>query len=414
MVRAGRICTFRRDYAFSVRRTLLLAVVTAAALLVPAAPAPAPILSGVSGNAFYTPPKPMPGKVHGDAIWIRKEAEPDALTSARSNELLLYRSTGVNGKPVAVSGLVHLPKGKPPKGGWPIVTWAHATSGLGDQCAPSRNPGEGIIHAFHVYIEPLLNRWLDAGFAVVRTDYEGLGTKGVHPYLIGRSEGRATLDIVRAARQAHRSLGRRVAISGHSQGGHAAVFAAALAPKYTPELQVRGTAALAPFSQGDEIFAAVRNSDQPSRLSGYVSAFARGLDAAYPKLDVPSLLSGRGRELYPQTLSKCIPEILASDSEFSKTAPRDILRQDADLSGMEAALAANDPTDLKVTTPLLVSQGQNDTTVFPALTQAMVEGLRKRGAKVKLKVHENIEHTTVATAEAPQNYVFAWVSKRLK
>jgi acetyl esterase/lipase len=395
-------------------RRLLLALLTAAALLVPAAPAPAPILSGVSGNAFYTPPKPMPGKVHGDAISIRKEPEPDALDSARSNELLLYRSTGVNGKPVAVSGLVHLPKGKAPTGGWPIVTFAHGTTGLGDQCAPSRNPGEGLIHAYVVYIEALLNRLLDAGIAVVRTDYEGLGTKGVHPYLVGRSEGRATLDMVRAARQAHRSLGRRVAIAGHSQGGHAAVFAAALAPKYTPELQVRGTAALAPFAQGDELFTIVSESNQPSRISGYVAVFARGLDAAYPKLNIPSLLSERGRELYPLTLSQCIPEITAADGEFAKHAPRDLLAQDVDRSGLISALRANDPTDLKVVTPLLVQQGRNDTTVAPSFTQAMVDGLRQRGAKVSFNLYDGTDHTTVATGEVPQAATVAWLAKRLK
>ena len=396
------------------RRSLALALVTAAALLIPAAPAPAPILSGVSGNAFYTPPKPMPGKVHGDAIWIRKEAEPDALTSARRNELLLYRSTGVNGKPVAVSGLVHLPKGKAPKGGWPVVTWGHGTTGLGDQCAPSRNPGEGLIHAYVVYIEAYLNRLLDAGIAVVRTDYEGLGTKGVHPYLVGRSEGRSMLDMVRAARQAHSSLGRKVVIGGHSQGGHAAVFAAALAPKYTPELQVKGTAAMAPFAQGDELFAALGNSDQPSRISGYVAVFARGLDAAYPALDIPSVLSDRGKELYPLTLSRCIPEITASDSEFAQIAPRDIFRSGIDLGDVTATLAANDPTDLTVRTPLLVEQGQNDTTVIPAFTEAMVKGLRERGAKVTFKRHEGIDHTTVATAATPQDHALEWVTKRLK
>ena len=395
------------------RRTLLLMALTAAALFAHVAPAPAPILSGVSGNAFYTPPKPMPGKVHGDAIWIRSEPEPDALTSAARNQLLLYRSTGVNGKPVAVSGLVHLPKGKAPRGGWPIVSWAHATSGLGDQCAPSRNPGEGAINAYHVYIEGLLNRWLDAGFAVVRTDYEGLGTKGVHPYGIGRSEGRAVLDMVRAARQAHRSLGRRLVIGGHSQGGHAALFAAALAPKYTPELQLRGTATFAPFAQGDEIFRALSASDQPSRVSGYAAIFARGIDAAHPKLKVPALLSERGKELYPLTLSGCIPEITAPESEFASTAPRDLFAPGADLDPAAEVLAQNDPTDLRVTTPVLVEQGTADTTVLPSLTDAMVKGLRKRGAKVTYKVHENVDHTTIAFGES-QDEAFSWVAKRLK
>ncbi|MEA2473041.1 MAG: hypothetical protein QOE06_956 [Thermoleophilaceae bacterium] len=396
------------------RRLRILALLTSVAFLVLAAPAFAPPLSGVSGNAFYNPPKPMPGKVHGDAIWIRDEPEPDALTSARTNELLLYRSTGVNGKPVAVSGLVHIPNGTPPKGGWPIVSWAHATSGIGDQCAPSRNPGEGTINAYHVYIEGLLNRFLDAGFAVVRTDYEGLGTRGVHPYLVGNSEGRSVLDMVRAARQAHKSLGKRLVIAGHSQGGHAAIFAAALAPRYTPELDLRGTAAFAPFAQGDEILSNTTGGDQPSRRTGYLALLARGIDAAYPALKITSLFSDRGKELYPQTLSGCIPDINSADSDFAKTAPNALLKKGADLKGFLAAVRANDPTDLTLTTPLHVEQGKVDTTVLPNFTTAMVKGLRKRGAKVDYKLWDDIDHTSVALADAPQNDAFAWVSKRLK
>ena len=389
-------------------------VIVLAALLLAAAPVDAAVRTGPAGNAFYTPPKPMPGKAHGDPIWVRKLTNEQTLAQAKVQQLVLYRSTSVRGKAIAVSGTIHLPKGKPPKNGWPIVTWAHGTTGLGDQCAPSRNTGEGSVHAYSVYIEPLLERFLKAGFAVVRTDFEGLGTKGTHPYLVGVSEGRGLLDIVRAARKAHPGvLSNRFVIAGHSQGGHASVFGAAIAPKWTPDLRLRGTAAFAPFAQGDELFAALSGSNQPSRISGYVAVIARGLDAAYPQLGLPALLSDRGRELYPLTLSLCIPEITSNDSEFAKHAPRELLREGADLSGAAAALADNDPTDLKVTTPLLVEQGAADTTVFPAFTGAMVEGLRKRGAKVTYKLHDGIDHTTVVFGE-PQDEAFSWVSKRLR
>lgn len=392
----------------------LLAPLALAASLIAAAPAGAAVRTGPAGDAFFTPPKPMPGKAHGDPIWVRKLTNEQTLTEAKVNQLVLYRSTSPRGRTIAVSGSIHLPKGKPPKGGWPIVSWAHATTGLGDQCAPTRNPGTGGVVPYHVYIEGLLDRWLKAGFAIVRTDYEGLGTKGIHPYLVGVSEGRGVLDIVRAARKAHPGrLSNRFAIGGHSQGGHAAVFAAALAPKWTPDLRLRGTAAMAPFAQGDEIFKAGSASDEPSRASGYVALFLRGLEGAFPQLEIPSLLSDRGTELYPQTLSRCVDEVTSNDSEFARTAPRDLLRSDADLSDVIDAIADSDPTDLKVTTPLLVEQGQNDTTVRPAFTQAMVEGLRKRGAKVTFKLREGIDHTTVAFGE-PQDETFAWVSKRLK
>lgn len=170
---------------------------------------------GPAGAAFYAG---KGGKKHGDLIWWRKETGSDALKNASSNRLVLYRSQGV-GKNVAVSGSVAVPKGRAPKGGWPVITWAHGTTGLADSCAPTVN---GDLTA---YIHPLLQTWLKKGWAVVRTDYEGLGTPGsVHPYLIGKSEGQGVLDIVRAARQLDPRIGRKVVISGHSQGGQAALL----------------------------------------------------------------------------------------------------------------------------------------------------------------------------------------------
>src|SRR5258708_36097966 len=117
-------------------RCCLLALI-GALLLTPGASAKAP-----PGDAFYTPPTTLPGHAHGDAIWFRDEdsANNARLSSAAKNLLVLYRSTGINGTPVAESGAVAIPKGKPPKGGWPVVTWAHGTTGIADQCAPTRMP----------------------------------------------------------------------------------------------------------------------------------------------------------------------------------------------------------------------------------------------------------------------------------
>ena len=145
-----------------------------------------------------------------------------------------------------------------------MVTWAHGTTGIADRCAPCRAGMPGS------YDHPLLNRWLKAGYAVVRTDYEGLGTPGDHPYLIGDSEGRSVLDMVRAARKLDANIGKRVVIAGHSQGGHAALFAGSLARRWTPELTLRGTLAFAPVSHLGEqaaLLRALTAPEQPQRRS---------------------------------------------------------------------------------------------------------------------------------------------------
>src|SRR5205807_2575402 len=52
---------------------------------------------------------------------------------------VLYRSTGVTDKPVAVSGLILAPSSPPPSGGFPVVAYAHGTTGIADACAPSKS-----------------------------------------------------------------------------------------------------------------------------------------------------------------------------------------------------------------------------------------------------------------------------------
>jgi len=106
---------------------------------------------------------------------------------------VLYRSTDPAGRPIAVSGIIVVPAGEPPPGGWPIVAWAHPTTGIVPHCAPSL--------AILLFQEMAGSRQLiERGFAIAATNYPGLGTPGPHPYLVGVSEARAVIDSVRAAR----------------------------------------------------------------------------------------------------------------------------------------------------------------------------------------------------------------------
>ena len=107
---------------------------------------------------------------------------------------ILYRSTSPNGQPIEVSGAIYWNPGAAPAGGRNVIAWAHPTSGVMQACAPSLMPDNaGMVWG--------LADMLAKGYVVVATDYPGLGTPGMHPYLIGASEARAVLDSVRAARK---------------------------------------------------------------------------------------------------------------------------------------------------------------------------------------------------------------------
>ena len=123
-----------------------LLTLVACALVLPTAPAlAAKPAKAPAGLKFYTPPKKLTGK-HGDLIWSRTLKGSAALTGAARNTLVLYRSTSVAGKAIAVSGTVSIPKGKAPKGGWPVISWAHGTTGAADLCAPSRDAASNPAH----------------------------------------------------------------------------------------------------------------------------------------------------------------------------------------------------------------------------------------------------------------------------
>jgi acetyl esterase/lipase len=389
------------------RRALILITLFAAAAAPATASAADHVRKGPRGAAFYTPPKTVHGK-HGALIWARRQTGRDALKRARDT-LLLYRSTGLGGSKIAVSGSLAVPRGKAPKGGWPVITYAHGTTGAADRCAPTRGYDAGHLTS---YAYPLLRRWVRAGYAVVRTDYQGLGTPGVHEYLVGEAEGRSVLDAVRAARRVAPSLSKRFVIAGHSQGGHAALFAASLAGKWVPELRLRGTVALAPASHLAEQFQAIQLLSNPGGgLGAIVGLGLRAVATAAPGLDVQSLLTPAARALFGQTAKRCYDKLAEPDSWGG--LPLDgILRDDADLGPLFATIGRNDPEDLSIKTPVRVEQGTADGTVLKPFTDQLVDDYRGRGTKVGYRTYDGVSHGGVVTAAARD--ATRWIGRRLR
>jgi dienelactone hydrolase len=384
---------------------VLLATVLASALL--AAPASATVRHGPSGLHFYKPTKHLHGH-HGRLYWWRAEKGNDALKGAKRNLLILYRSSGGSGP--LVSGSVAVPKGKTPKGGWPVIAYAHGTTGIADACAPTRGYDADDLNS---YAFPLLQRWLKAGFAVVRTDYNGLGTRGVHEYLFGRAEGRSVLDSVLAARRLlPRTLAKRYVIAGHSQGGHAALFAAAAAPHYAPGLRLRGTVAFAPASHLKTQFQAIMNIAQPGGGLGSIVALGlRSQNTAYPGLHVTSLLTQRARALFPQTESRCYDRLSKPDS-FGGLPLNEFLDKSKDLTPLLNDLGKSDPEHLRPTTPVRVEQGTADQTVFESFTKQLVDEYKANYVPVVYKTYAGVTHGAIVNAAAADST--KWIRKRLK
>ncbi|MGY0235679.1 lipase family protein [Longispora urticae] len=253
------------------------------------------------------------GQEAGDSWWTTGPADaagaPGELVSVRQVRApgfgdatawqLLYRSTSATGQPNTVSGTVLVPR-RGYQGTRPIVGYAVGTHGMGDQCAPSRRIATGLEGESNI-----MRMFLDRGFAVAVTDYEGLGTPGDHTYVAGRSAGHALLDVVRAAgRLDGLSPAAPVAIHGYSQGGQAAGWAAELAGSYAPELDLRGSAVGAPPAD----LARVAAFQDGKGGSGLILAAGVGLDAAYPELDLDSHLNRLGALAVADVRESCVAE----------------------------------------------------------------------------------------------------------
>lgn len=183
------------------------------------------LVIAASGADFYevTAQQLSAGR-HGSLIWSRRVV--DGPTIGGTTHVVMYRSTSAKGEPVAVSGVVSVPTGDPPEGGWPVISWGHGTTGMADDCAPSRSLVDQQTGVYTASMDQTTADLVDDGYAVVRTDYEGLGTPGPHPYLMGQSAGAAMTDIVLAAHELSPNLSAQWVAMGQAaaEAGSGAAF----------------------------------------------------------------------------------------------------------------------------------------------------------------------------------------------
>jgi len=271
-------------------------------------------------TAFYTVPDPLPPGEPGDLI----RTEPSRLVLEPSGQLgaimadgtrIMYRSIDSRGDPMAVTGTYFEPHNPWPGGGpRPLVVYGPGTQGLGDQCAPSRQFNQGIHFAPFLditfnYEALFVSTMVARGLAVVMTDYQGLGTPGVHTYVNRVAQADAMLDAGRAAlRLPGTSLDPDgpIALMGYSQGGGASAAAVELAPAYAPELTIVGAYAGAPPADLEDQVGFMDGS----AMVGLVGYALNSVIATYPEVEpkVRATLTPMGQKLLDDTKNQCIGE----------------------------------------------------------------------------------------------------------
>ncbi len=359
--------------------------------------------------SFYEPPASLPAH-NGDVI----RSEPstfflDPLRVLRVNadvERIMYRTSDRAGRPIAVTGTVITPRtGR--SGPRPIVAFAPGTQGLADQCAPSRQLAAGTE-----YEASVVKKLFDQGYTVVVTDYQGLGTSGVHTYLDRAAEGHAVLDSVRAARRL-RSAGAPAsgpaALYGYSQGGGAVAAAAELARTYAPELKITGAVVGAPPADLD----VVADNLDGSAYSAFLDYALSGLAASYG-IDIGPYLNARGKQViedlrdnqcttqalvkYPFVRSRSLTVDGRPLTERLKRAPWDRIVKEQRLGTVRPAM------------PVLISHSVLDDVIPYRVGEKLAADWCRLGATVKFT--SNLIPTHIAASAGTSAEGVPWLANR--
>ena len=307
----------------------------------------------------------------------------------------------VDGRDIAVSGVVVVPTGAAAKGSRPVVTWAHGTRAW---ATSARRRSRADVAATLPFVKQLV----DAGYVVAATDYEGLGTPGVHPYLVGESEGR-TCSTSRAPRSTIEQLRceRPVLVGGHSQGGQSALFAGELAKSYAPELDVLGVAAAAPAADVEHILPLAGSI---SGGAGYLAMGIQGFHAAYPEADPAAVLSPDAQAKSEAATTQCSDEVM--DAFQGVSGPAVLAHDPLGIPEIQQLLHANSAGNRPAGAPVLIVQGSADTTIPKVLTDAFDTKACAAGNTVDYRVYDGATHGSIITAA--QDDVVQWLQDRVR
>ncbi len=314
---------------------------------------------------------------------------------------ILYRTQRADGSPTFSSGMVFIPDNTAAGEPRPVVAWAHGTVGLGDKCAPSRSaePLAGMA-----WVSSMLAR----GWDVTATDYAGLGTPGPSGYLVGDDEANDVLNSVRALKyipSAH--AGTSFAVWGHSQGGSSALFTAARAHSYAPELHLVATVASAPAAELLPLFTQTYKSALAWVIGPEVLT---SWPATYPGLPIDSVLTNAGLDNYKRIAQKCVASAAAEGLVRNAIKQRFFKVNLVTVAQWKAVAQEETAPLLSPSQPLLVAESLGDQVVLPDTTALYIKRACAAHSDLTSLWLADVGHIALASTIAPA--VVDWLGDR--
>jgi len=340
-------------------------------------------------DAFYDTPANLPAT---PGQLLRREPFSRAMPDGSQAERILYTTTALDGTITTASALVIVPESAPTDP-WPVILWAHGTTGIARQCAPSNlaDPlGAGAM--------PAQQEAIDQGWAIVAPDYLGLGGEGPHPYLVGAPVAQSSLDAVRAARQMNDlALSEKTVAWGHSQGGAVALWIGIESATYAPDVPLDGIVAMAPASN----LPAVAGATEPNRIAQLfgvfiIEAYAR----VYADVHAADYVRPAARAVVESVAERCLsePATLVSVGAIISGEPlnsRPLM--DGPLGERLIENVPDEPTGL----PTMLAQGLSDSIILPASQAEFVTEMCAAGQVIESYTYAGRDHLGVVADDSP-------------
>src|SRR5437667_4470335 len=351
-------------------------------------------------DAFYDPPSDMS---HQPGALLRSEPLKDVILPAGMRGWRILYATTVDDNTPATAVATVFASTDPPAGPRPVIAWEHATTGLLQKCMPSllSASSKGILWR---------DRIVMAGWFVIATDYSFAEKGGPHPYLIGEGEARAALDSVRAARQmSELTLDKRMVTWGYSQGGHAALWTGIVGPRYAPDLEILGIAAIAPAANVKRILA--MNVEADKRFGPYL---ALSYSRFYPDIIFDQALRPEALDAAREIVNLCDflpPEDLQRIEALAATFDGPALATSSN-KALQARLEQN-TADGPIKAPVVIAQGLSDTVVPSSATDAYVEERCSAGQQLEYWTFAGRDHFTIVQPGTPlEELLIRWTTAR--
>lgn len=355
------------------------------------------------GGPFYQVPAGMPGDLAPGTV-IKSESIKGAPTGITAKRLMYVSQTAGGDKNVVTGMFVTRTEPAPGPNGRPLVGVAHGTTGNAPGCGVSEAPFSPATTGFGTW-DQIISGLVGAGFAVVATDYANLGVPATPDYITMQGEAHDVLNSMRAAyRLAPDQLDTsKAAVMGHSQGGHAALSAAYVAPSYAPDLAIRGTAALAPgLFPAAPLLVKFVEQDPDEDASSFLAFISYVVDSWAKnnpgQLQLSDVFTPKGVAAAMVGRTKCLPETALA----FKGPKKDFVRADVGESAILKLAQQNFPVYQRYATPLLIQQGLEDTTVVPGVNLAAARTFCLQGSDVELQTYPGDVHSSLLYTGAPQ------------